>query len=118
MSPKHARARVAHDGLDLVAPVPLVAMYGAPGARGFGGAELAAVESSHRIIQQFLALWTECGGGRGGRMVRPAIAGHHRSHGLGLAGQTSCSPAGETLGSRKGKMASISVVFGRCVDHQ
>ena len=56
MPPQHARARVMHDGLDLIAPALLVTMNGAPGASWFVGAELASVQPPRRIIQQVLAV--------------------------------------------------------------
>ena len=89
MAPEHARSRVAHNDLNLVAPVLLIAMNGALGARGFGGTKLAPVEPPHRVIEQILAFRTERGGGL---MVGPAITGHHLLHGFCLAGQAASAP--------------------------
>ncbi len=56
MVPEHPRSGVPHDRLDLLAPLPLVTMHRAFGARGFLFPEVAAIQTLADISQQRLTV--------------------------------------------------------------
>ena len=82
VSVEHARARIAHDGLDSVSHGRLETMNGAPGASRLSFLEWALLETLIGIDQELAALsaWSVTS------MLAATVEIYHDCHGLAFSG--------------------------------
>lgn len=91
--PKHAWSGEAHHGLDLLAPVSLIAMNRAFGARRLFFPEATPIQAEANVILQLLALGTKTPA-----VVMTAVDAEHGGHGLPLARQAGFGGLGFVFG--------------------